>query len=108
MNGKSTKQRKRLLKNQSRVNECNSKDGITIGLIDSIITQVNILAKRLKSEENRFKKSKNEFEYHSDEVLGALQDLKMNKSLKNLMYPYDEKAMRIIEAAANTIKCKSS
>lgn len=68
-----------------------SRDGITIGMIDAIITLSVALEQRLKQERRRFKRSSDEWAYHSQPVQDALHDLAGNKTVRNLLWPRDEK-----------------
>lgn len=88
--------------------ECSSHDGITIGLIDAMITLANTLNERLEREARRMKRRNNpiEWEWFSDDVQAALTDLAGNKAVQNLLHPYDENAMRIIREGARLIATK--
>ena len=54
--------------------ECTSKEGITVGLCDSIMTMANLLVDRLKTEE-----------IQSPAIVEALNDLRQYESLKLIM-----------------------
>lgn len=87
--------------------ECKSRDGITIGLADAIMTLANVLLQRVLSENRRLKRDKSdEFAWHSQPVQDALHDLQMNKALRALIYPYDEESSKIIIAATKAMKGK--
>lgn len=80
--------------------EGTSRDGIIIGLVDAIITIAVVLNERLNSEAKRMRKSSVEWEWFSEDVQNALGDLGDNKALRELLFPRDERAMRIIRDAA--------
>lgn len=86
--------------------ECRSRDGITIGLIDSLITIAVVLDHRLKSERRRFRRSADEWAYHSQAVQDALHDLADNPTVRGLLWPHDDKAMAIIHSAAQLLGAK--
>jgi hypothetical protein len=83
--------------------ECASPDGITIGLVDALITVARILHNRLQSEATKLKESDEEFAWFSPEVLEALADLRSNEAIRALMYPRDEVAMKLIHEAAELL-----
>lgn len=68
----------------TRVLEASSKDGVTVGLIDALITIGNVLVKR---------------PLYSDAVREALLDLHKS-SLGKLLNHNDDAAMAIIHSAA--------
>ena len=91
--------------------EFKSRDGQTIGMIDAILTLAVALTDRLKNENKRFNRLRNlarttdeEFAYHSADVLAALQDLRLNEVVRNLIYPENAAAMEIIRAATASLK----
>lgn len=83
--------------------ECNSRDGVTIGMIDAIITMAIVLDQRLKHETKRLKRSKVEWAWHSQPVQDALHDLASNKVVRGLLFPRDDEAMKIINDAAKAV-----
>jgi len=83
--------------------ECTSTDGITIGLIDAIITLAVVLNERLEKQAKRMKRSPDEYEWFSEDVRNALCDLAGNPAVKRLLFPRDEKAMAIIHEAARSL-----
>lgn len=94
---------------KSEVGECKSWDGITIGLIDAIITIANVLNPRLQAEARKMKKlgekdTDLEWLWFSQEVQDAMSDLLLNESVQQLLYPRDEKMMDIIYKSAETLK----
>ena len=81
--------------------EAHSRDGITIGLVDAIITLANTLNERLAAEAKRLKSDpSDDHAWHSEPVRKALLDLAGNKALKRLLFPRDEKVMKILRDAA--------
>ena len=70
--------------------ECSSKDGITIGLIDSIITNVRLLRKRINSECSR-------------EVFEAVQDLVEMEEVYFLLKA-NENAWEVKNERVNTLE----
>ncbi len=85
----------------TKVIDAKSRDGITIGLIDAIITLAHTLNERLALEGKRLENDPNDdHAWHSMAVQHALLDLAGNKALRQLLWPRDEKAMEIIHAAA--------
>jgi hypothetical protein len=83
-----------------------SRDGITIGLVDSIITLANVLSLRLKAEARRLKRDPDEWAWHSQSVQDALCDLAGNETVRQLLFPRDDRAMDIISRAAALLKPK--
>lgn len=87
--------------------DAKSRDGITIGLIDAMIAMANTLNERLKNEQRRHnrlranpKTEEDEWAWHSEPVREALSDLAGNKAIHQLLYPRDERVMRILHEAA--------
>lgn len=87
--------------------EAASRDGITIGLIDSIITIATVLRERLNAESRRLKRSSDEHAWHSQPVQDALHDLAANPTVRGLLWPRDDNAMEIIHRAAESVEAKS-
>jgi hypothetical protein len=86
--------------------DATSRDGITIGLVDSIITLAIILSQRLKAEARRLKRDPDEWAWHSQPVQDALTDLAGNKVVRQLLFPRDIPAIEIITRAAALLKPK--
>jgi hypothetical protein len=84
--------------------ECTSRDGITIGLVDAMLSLARALNERLAAEAKRMKRSKIEWEWFSDEVQSALADLRHSQDMLNLFQPNDEVAMELIRRAAALIE----
>ncbi len=87
--------------------DAKSRDGITIGMVDAILSLANALTERLAAEQRRHNRRRahpktedDEWSWHSEPVREALSDLAGNKALKSLMYPRDERVMRILHEAA--------
>lgn len=90
---------------QTPVIECKSADGITIGIIDAIITMSDLLIQRLKSEEQRHRRNKNDdHAWHSKAVEDALCDLRFNSSLRGFIFQADDDAMKLIRKAARELR----
>ena len=86
------------------VHECKSHDGVTVGLIDSLMTIAQVLTLRLEEDKKRFDKSEEEFAWFSPEIQKALADLSANQDIRNLMYPRDEESCKIIHDAADLLR----
>lgn len=85
--------------------EAKSRDGITIGLIDAILTLTHTLNERLAKEVKRLGKDPDDdHAWHSKEVQDALLDLAGNKALRQLLWPRDEAAMKIIHDSADLLR----
>jgi hypothetical protein len=82
-----------------------TRDGITIGLIDGMITIANALNERLMREGRRMKR-RSDWKWFSDDVQAALADLAHNKAILQLIRPDDETAMDILHRAAELIGTK--
>lgn len=80
-----------------------SRDGITIGLIDAMITLAHTLNDRLAREGKRMKR-RSDWEWHSEAVQSALSDLGYNSAILRLIRPGDEESMDLIRRAAALIK----
>lgn len=79
-----------------------ARDGITIGMIDAIISIANALDERLRAEAKRLRKDPDDdHAWHSEAVRNAMADLAANKALRHIMWPRDERTMRILRAAAD-------
>ncbi len=76
------------MKTAMRLIECTSRDGVTIGLVDALISIANVLTERLEAEAKRMKRSSVEF---SQEVQDALTDLRHHAALTGLIYHHDER-----------------
>jgi len=85
-----------------RIIECTSHEGVTIGLIDSIMILGDVLAERLALDILRMKEDIDS-EGFSEDVENALTDLRFHKNFKSLLYPRDEVAMEIISRAAKLL-----
>jgi hypothetical protein len=81
--------------------ECKSRDGITIGLIDALITTAAVLHQRLLQDHRRGRKN-------SQPVIDALDDLRLNKNFRELVFPGGDEAMRIIDRAAEAIRARNT
>jgi hypothetical protein len=93
------------------VQECSSHDGVTVGMIDAIITLANALHERIKVDLRRFNRNKNhekEPTYFSEAVQEAFSDLRHNKAVTSLLHPRDEVAMNIIHKAAASLKSRDA
>jgi hypothetical protein len=87
-----------------RVIESESWNGITIGLIDAILSVAKMLNERIAAETKRLKLT--DEEWLSEEVQEALADLRHSADIKMLIAPENEKAMAIIREAAALIKTR--
>lgn len=83
--------------------DAGSRDGITIGLIDAMITLAHTLNDRLQREGRRMKR-REDWEWFSEPVQLALAELAGNKAILQLIRPDDETAMEIIRLAAALIE----
>ena len=90
--------------NRGLTSEAASRDGITIGMIDAIITLANALHERLMADSKRFKRS--EDRWFSEDIQDALSDLRHNMTINSLLYPRDESSMALINEAAERLKPK--
>ena len=84
----------------SRRIEHNSRDGITIGMIDAIISLATALNERLEKERERLDMSGRDFAWHTVPVQNALLDLKGNVEVQRLLFPRDEKAYEVLRGFA--------
>lgn len=90
----------------------NSEDGITIGLVDAIITVAATLSERLEAEVTRrrdiYGGDADDRAYLSRDVQEALEDLAGNKTVRDLLWPRDDKCMDLIINAAKRLKEKEN
>lgn len=89
-----------------RVIECKSWDGVTIGLIDSMLAISRVLVERLHAEQARLKAIQ-DGPWFSEDVQEALADLRHDDCIGELIYPGNTEAMRLIHEAAALIKTRS-
>jgi len=90
----------------AKILECKSWDGVTIGLIDALLSISRALTERVEAETERLKKTDDQ--WLSNEVQEALSDLRHDDVLKALIYPQDIEAARIIREAAVLIKTRDA
>lgn len=84
--------------------ECNSEMGITVGLIDSIITISRVLFARLDIDAMITGEHGDEYQPIRD----ALTDLCTNKALSTLINCHNAEAMDIIHRAAAIFRTRSA
>lgn len=80
--------------------ECKSDIGITIGLIDGIISIAQVLAPRLNIDAMRLGEKGDEYQ----PVREALTDLCCCVPLKDMLDKWDGQAMELIHRAAELLK----
>jgi hypothetical protein len=95
------------LERQDKPIECTSPDGITIGLVDSLITISIVLDRRLRTELARLNKQRPDEDghaYHSQAVQDAMADLAGNQAVRRLLWPRDDAVMAVLHEAANLLE----
>ena len=82
--------------------DAKSPDGITIGLIDAMLTLAHTLNERLASEliERNRDPAEDDHAYYSMPVQRALRDLAGNPAIRRLLWPRDDATMKILHDAA--------
>lgn len=89
----------------SKTIECKSEMGITIGLIDAIISISNVLAPRLEAIDDAMRLGQRGDEYQP--IRNALTDLCTSSNARRVIMGHDEVASALIHRAAELIEIKS-
>lgn len=98
----------------AEVIDSKSRDGITIGMVDAILTMATVLTQRLKSEYRRLDRVRSDprrddpWAYHSQAVQDALHDLESNETVRSLLWPRDDEAMAFIHESVKLLKDRGS